>query len=82
MISTCAPTNEFLSEQEVLVTACDGSGGHKLIAMTTEGKILWDDLNPGDGDLAAADPIAKRPARYTGDARRYAPDQRLCPPEQ
>ena len=44
--STCAPTNEFISQQEVLVTACDGSGGHKLVALTTDGKMLWDDLNP------------------------------------
>lgn len=43
--SACAPTNEFISQQEVLVTACDGSGGHKLIAITTGGKILWSDLN-------------------------------------
>jgi hypothetical protein len=43
--SACAPTNEFISQQEVLVTACDGSGGHKLIAVTTGGKILWSDLN-------------------------------------
>jgi len=44
--SSCAPTNEFISEREILVTACDGSGGHKLVAITTDGKILWDDLNP------------------------------------
>lgn len=44
--SNCAPNNEFISQREVLVTACDGSGGHKLVAVTTEGKILWDDLNP------------------------------------
>ena len=44
--SSCAPTNEFISEREILVTACDGSGGHKLVAITTGGKILWDDLNP------------------------------------
>jgi hypothetical protein len=44
--SSCTPTNEFISQQEVLVTACDSSGGRKLVAMTTDGKILWDDLNP------------------------------------
>ncbi len=44
--STCAPTNEFISEDEVLVTACTGSGSHKFIAITTNGKILWDNLNP------------------------------------
>jgi hypothetical protein len=46
VISACAPSNEFISQQEVLVTGCDSSGGHKLVAMTTGGKTLWDDLNP------------------------------------
>ncbi len=46
MNSTCAPTDEFISQQEVLVTACTGSGSHKLVAITTDGKILWDNLNP------------------------------------
>jgi hypothetical protein len=45
--SACAPSMDFVSQQEVLVSACDASGGHKLVAMTTEGKTLWDDLNPG-----------------------------------
>jgi hypothetical protein len=44
--STCAPNNEFISQQEVLVTACDGSGGHKLVAFTTDGKTQWVDENP------------------------------------
>jgi len=45
--SACAPVPEFISEQEALVTACDDWGGHKLVAMTTAGQTLWDDLNPG-----------------------------------
>ena len=44
--STCAPNNEFISQQEVLVTACDGSGGHKLVAFTTDGKTQWVNENP------------------------------------
>jgi hypothetical protein len=44
--STCAPSTDFISQQEVLVTACNANGARKLVAMTTEGKILWDDLNP------------------------------------
>ncbi|HEV2487896.1 MAG TPA: hypothetical protein VGT08_20420 [Terracidiphilus sp.] len=44
--SSCTPNLEFISQQEVLVTACNPSGGHKLVAITTDGKILWDDLNP------------------------------------
>jgi hypothetical protein len=44
--STCVPTNEFISEDEVLVTACTGSGSHKLVSLTTNGRGLWDNLNP------------------------------------
>ena len=44
--SACAPTPEFISKQEVVITACGASEGHKLVAMTTEGKTLWDNLNP------------------------------------
>jgi hypothetical protein len=43
--STCSPNFDFISEQELLVTACDGSGGHKLVAMTTDGRRLWEDLS-------------------------------------
>ncbi len=42
--SSCSPTFDFISQRELLVTACDGAGGaHKLVAMTTEGRRLWDD---------------------------------------
>ena len=44
--STCSPTLEFIAQREVLATACTGSGSHKLVAITTDGKILWDNLNP------------------------------------
>ncbi len=44
--STCAPDNEFISENVVLATGCDSSGAIELVAITTEGRILWDDLNP------------------------------------
>jgi hypothetical protein len=42
--SACAPTFDFVSQQEVLVTACDNTGGHRLVAMTTDGHRLWEDL--------------------------------------
>ena len=42
--SACAPTFDFVSQQEVLVTACDSVGGHKLVAMTLDGHRLWEDL--------------------------------------
>jgi hypothetical protein len=44
--STCAPNNEFITEKVVLATGCDSSGAIKLVAISTEGRILWDDLNP------------------------------------
>ncbi|MGD0681010.1 MAG: hypothetical protein ABR990_03075 [Terracidiphilus sp.] len=40
--SSCAPLFDFLSEREVLVTACTPQGAGKLVAMTTEGRRLWD----------------------------------------
>ena len=44
--SACVPSSEFISKQELLVVGCDGSGALKLVAMTTDGAILWDDLDP------------------------------------
>jgi hypothetical protein len=43
--SACAPNNEFVSPKVVLVTGCDSSGASKLVAVSTDGKTLWDDLN-------------------------------------
>lgn len=41
--STCSPTFDFISQRELLVTGCDGAGGaHKLVAMTTDGRRLWE----------------------------------------
>jgi hypothetical protein len=42
--SACAPTFDFVSQREVLVTACDNGGGHKLLAMGMDGRRLWEDL--------------------------------------
>ena len=41
--STCSPTLDFISQQELLVHACGSSGGHKLVAMATNGRRLWED---------------------------------------
>jgi hypothetical protein len=41
--STCSPTLDFISQQELLVNACGSSGGHKLVAMATNGRRLWED---------------------------------------
>ncbi len=40
--SSCTPLFDFLSQREVLVTACTPQGADKLVAMTTEGRRLWD----------------------------------------
>jgi len=44
--STCAPDDNFISEQEILVTACGPSGESKLVAMTTGGRTLWISQTP------------------------------------
>jgi hypothetical protein len=40
--STCSPFIDFLSERELLVTACNSSGRDNLIAMTNDGGRLWE----------------------------------------
>jgi len=47
--STCAPVYEFISQRELLVTACESWGGHRLVAMDTDGRHLWDVLASGSG---------------------------------
>ena len=41
--SACSPAFDFVSQQEVLVTACAAGGGRKLVAMATDGRRLWED---------------------------------------
>jgi hypothetical protein len=40
--SACPPLFEFLSQREVLATVCTPSGAGKLLALTTEGRRLWE----------------------------------------
>lgn len=40
--SSCSPTIDFVSQQEVLVTACVPAGADKLVAMSTGGRRLWE----------------------------------------
>jgi hypothetical protein len=40
--STCPPSIEFISQRELLVTACDGPSGHRLVAMSTDGRRFWE----------------------------------------
>jgi hypothetical protein len=44
--SICAPRDDFVSAREILITACDERGGDKLVAMNTDGKVLWIDVTP------------------------------------
>jgi len=48
MNSTCSPAFDFVSQQELLVTACTSSGGRKLVAMATDGRRLWEDLTSSE----------------------------------
>jgi hypothetical protein len=41
--SVCSPALDFISQREVLVTACAAGGGRKLVAMATDGRRLWED---------------------------------------
>jgi len=43
--SACAPNVDFISQRELLVTACDNAGGHKLVAMGIDGRRLWEDFS-------------------------------------
>jgi len=40
--STCSPLFDFLSQREVLVTGCTALGEDKLVAMSTDGRPLWE----------------------------------------
>jgi hypothetical protein len=44
--SSCAPTDDFLSENEILVTGCGPLGEGRLVAMTVSGRSLWQTQAP------------------------------------
>jgi len=44
--SMCAPSVEFISNPEVLVTACNPEGSRWMVAMSTDGKRLWNVSRP------------------------------------
>jgi len=46
VISTCGPTLDFLTGKELLATLCDTLGGHKLAAIATDGRLLWENFAP------------------------------------
>jgi hypothetical protein len=44
--STCEPSDDFVSDRLILVTACGKDVGDRLLAMTTDGRTLWADVTP------------------------------------
>ena len=44
--STCAPAVEFVSNPEVLVTTCNPDNSRWMVAMSTDGKRLWNAAKP------------------------------------
>lgn len=44
--SSCAPTLDFLGNQEILASGCDTLGGHRLSALTVHGRPLWENSAP------------------------------------
>jgi hypothetical protein len=45
--STCAPTWDFISQRELVATTCNPQGGHRLVAMASDGRILWEEQLKG-----------------------------------
>jgi hypothetical protein len=41
--SFCSPNFDFISQKELLVTACNSGGAQKLVALDTDGRRLWED---------------------------------------
>ncbi len=39
--SACELMDDFVSMREILATGCAQNGGDKLVALTTDGKVLW-----------------------------------------
>jgi hypothetical protein len=44
--STCMPDSQFISDHEVLITACADMSDDALVAMTSRGEKLWIDVVP------------------------------------
>jgi len=46
--SSCSPVFYFVSQRELLATACAPSGNRRLVAMDTGGRRLWENLEPAE----------------------------------
>ena len=44
--SMCTPSVEFVSDPEVLVTTCNPDGSRWMVALSTDGKRLWNSAKP------------------------------------
>jgi len=44
--SMCAPSVEFVSDPEVLITTCNPDNSRWMVAMSTDGKRLWNAVKP------------------------------------
>jgi hypothetical protein len=42
--SSCSPLFDFVSQNEFLVTGCTAWGGSRLVALTTDGRRLWEEV--------------------------------------
>jgi len=42
--SSCSPVFDFISQSELLVTGCTAWGGTRLVALTTDGRRLWEEV--------------------------------------
>ena len=64
--STCGPTFDFISQREILVTACE-NGGHRFLAMSLDGHRLWEDTSAENSiwPLLTISPDGLRLARET-----------------
>jgi hypothetical protein len=56
--SFCAPSYEFIAQRELLFTTCNRSGDGRLVAMTTDGRRLWED---GTSSLAVWPVLVRAP---------------------
>ena len=65
--SACSPAFNFVSQQELLATLCDRSGGRKLAAIATNGHHLWENATAGQPvwPLLVMAPNGSRLARET-----------------
>ena len=65
--STCPPTFDFISQRELLATACDVRGGNKLVALGVDGHMLWENLSSSQAvwPLLVMAPDGSRLARET-----------------